>query len=323
MGSIIDQGEVLWSVMIPTYNPSALLKETLASVRLAIDHAHGSFQVELVDDASPTSRPEPFAEDAGKGVAWHVRSSNGGLAICWNECIARARGRLIHILHQDDTVLPDFYREMEILEASTSEAGMLFCRAVTRSPEGTSLDPLEQEQAGIIPQWLEKISGGQRLLCPSVVVRRETYAKVGGFDPRLKFVIDWEMWVRIASASEVAYLPKALVEYRIHSSSETARLKASGCITDDLAVAYRVLSATLRNQGAAKYNRAALNFLVAVSWHAASSAEQHLNFQGARREAWSALNNWCLLMRPKQIVRNLCLLARSFKPPAVEALSDR
>jgi hypothetical protein len=41
-------------------------------------------------------------------VSVHRRSTNGGLAACWNECIARARGELIHILHQDDLVKPGF-----------------------------------------------------------------------------------------------------------------------------------------------------------------------------------------------------------------------
>ncbi len=318
MGSVVEHGDVLWSVMIPTYNPSVLLKETLQSLRIAVDRAHGRFQVELVDDASPNGSPEPFAREAGMPVICHVRASNGGLATCWNECIARARGALIHILHQDDVVLPDFYREMENLGASVPEAGMLFCRALTKSRERTSPDALEQEHAGIIPDWLEKISAGQRLLCPSVVVRSETYKKVGGFDARLKFVVDWEMWVRIAASGAVAYHPTALVEYRVHDQSETARLKSSGCITDDLVVAYRVLSATLQANGKDRYSRGVLNFLVWCSWDAASSAERQHNFPAARREAWSALTNWWLLMRPKQTIRNVSLIVRSFKSFPVE-----
>ena len=320
MGTAVNDGEVRWSVMIPTYKPSELLHETLASLRVAIERAHGNFQVELVDDASPSGSPEKFARDAGIAVACHVRSRNGGLASCWNDCIARARGDLIHILHQDDIVLPDFYREMEVLEANVPEAGMLFCRTMVLRADGETPDSLEQEHAGIIPGWLEKISAGQRLLCPSVVVRRDTYAKVGGFDARLKFVIDWEMWVRIAAAGAVAYLPTALVEYRVHDQSETARLKSSGCITDDLVVAYRVLSKTLEKYGKGGYSRGALNFLVWCSWDAASSAERQRNLVAARSEAWSALKNWWLLMRPKQTLQNMRLIARTFKSRHAERM---
>ena len=81
----MNDGEVQWSVMIPTYQPSGLLNETLASLRVAIERAHGNFQVELVDDASPSGSPEKFARDAGIFVACHVRQENGGLASCWND----------------------------------------------------------------------------------------------------------------------------------------------------------------------------------------------------------------------------------------------
>lgn len=311
MASGVDSGDVLWSVMIPTYNPSELLIETLSSLRVAAERAHGSFQIELVDDASPNGSPVAFARSAGIVVDCYVRESNGGLAICWNECISRARGKLVHILHQDDIVLPDFYREMEALDSAAPQALMLFCRSFTRSSGGKSLGPVEQEDAGIIPDWLARISSGQRLLCPSVVVRKSTYDSVGGFDDRLKFVIDWEMWVRIAAAGAVAYLPTALVEYRVHDASETARLKSSGCITDDLAVAYRVLSETLRDHGSARFSRGALNFLMWCSWDAASSAEKHRNVLAARREAWSALKHWVLWMHPRQVWRHLRLLVRT------------
>ena len=208
-------------------------------------------------------------------------------------------------------MLPDFYREMEMLEAKVPEAEMLFCRTIFRKFDGVEPDALEQEYAGIIPGWLEMISAGQRLQCPSVVVRSETYRKVGGFDTRLKFVIDWEMWVRIAAFSAVAYLPVALVEYRVHDQSETARLKSSGCITDDLAEAYRVLSTTLRRHGSDRHRRNVLNYVIWCSWNAALSAESCGNFLAARREACSALKCWLLLMRPKQVYRLVKLVVRT------------
>ena len=322
MGAAVASGDVKWSVMIPTYKPSSYLTETLASLRIAIERAQGNFQVELVDDASPSGSPEDFAHDSGMVVACHVQPKNGGLASCWNECIARARGSLIHILHQDDIVLPDFYREMETLEATVPEAWMLFCRTMVRRSDGSTPDTLEQEHAGIIPGWLEKISRGQRLLCPSVVVRKSTYARIGGFDGRLKFVIDWEMWVRIAAAGPVAYLPTPLVEYRVHDQSETARLKSSGFITDDLVVAYRVLSAALRDHGNTQYSRGLFDFLAWCSWDAASSAEQHGNAYAARREAWSALKHWILLLRPRQSLRLARLLVRSVFATRVQAAHD-
>ena len=46
----------------------------------------------------------------GDRVAVHQKSlRTNGLAGIWNRCIERARGEWVHILHQDDIVLPGFY----------------------------------------------------------------------------------------------------------------------------------------------------------------------------------------------------------------------
>ena len=61
---------------------------------------------------------------------------------------------------------------------------------------------------------------GQRLQFPSMVVRRATYERLGGFD-RLGYAEDWEMWVRIAAHYPVAYEPEPLALYRVHPSHRT------------------------------------------------------------------------------------------------------
>jgi len=315
MATSVPGGGFDWSVMIPVYEPSELLNETLQSVRVAVGRAEGSFQVEIVDDASPSGSKAAFADAAGMTVAYHRRDRNGGLAACWNECIARARGRLVHILHQDDIVLPDFYAEMERLAAATPEAGMLFCRTIFRTGDQASPQEAEQEHAGLVPDWLARIAGGQRIQCPSVVVRRDIYAQLGGYDPRLKFVIDWEMWVRIAASCKVAHLPLPLVEYRVHAQSETARLQSRGCITDDFVTGGRLISATLARPEHALNRRRAMSFLVWSSLVAAANAERSGNYRAARREAFSALRHWLFVMRPKQSMRHFALLLRVLLKP--------
>ena len=54
------------------------------------------------------------------------------------------------------------------------------------------------EQSGLLENWLEKIYIRQRIQTPSIVLRREVYERLGGFDQRLTAFEDWEMWVRTA-----------------------------------------------------------------------------------------------------------------------------
>ena len=102
----------LWSVMIPTYNCAALLRETLKSV-LAQDPGREQMQIEVIDDASTKDDPEAVVRELGQGrVAFHRHSKNIGATANFNTCLSRSRGTLVQILHGDDLVLPGFYDRM-------------------------------------------------------------------------------------------------------------------------------------------------------------------------------------------------------------------
>jgi glycosyltransferase involved in cell wall biosynthesis len=102
-----------WSVMIPTYNGRAdYLEETLRSV-LQQDPGPDQMQIHVIDDASPNGAPTEFIRKlARKRVTVHCEPRNLELAGIWNRCIERARGKWVHILHQDDLVFPGFYQSL-------------------------------------------------------------------------------------------------------------------------------------------------------------------------------------------------------------------
>jgi glycosyltransferase involved in cell wall biosynthesis len=110
---IARPGRPRWSVMIPTYDsPSAYLEQTLRSV-LDQDPGLAHMQIEVVDDCSQNVNVAELVERcASDRVGFSRTSENLGLAGCWNSIIERSRGFWIHILHQDDYLLPGFYRRL-------------------------------------------------------------------------------------------------------------------------------------------------------------------------------------------------------------------
>ena len=61
------------------------------------------------------------------------------------------------------------------------------------------------------------------ICCPSVLARRNCYELVGGFDKRLPFSLDMEMWMRISLFFDIAFLSQPLIQYRYHESNATQR----------------------------------------------------------------------------------------------------
>jgi GT2 family glycosyltransferase len=132
----------------------------------------------------------------------------------------------VHLLHGDDAVREGFYETMARPFEQRPEIGAAFCRyiAIDEHDRWQVVSRLEQRTGGVLDGWLEKLAVGQRLQTPSMVVRRDVYEQVGGFDARLSWTEDWEMWVRIAAGYPVWYEPEPLALYRIHSSSSSGRL---------------------------------------------------------------------------------------------------
>lgn len=232
-----SQPRPFWSVMIPAYNPSRkYLEQALRSV-LAQDPGAAQMQIEVVDDCSPKLDVAALVwEIAGDRVKVSQTPKNLGLAGCWNTCIERARGEWVHLLHQDDLVLPGFYERFEALNKRVSGLDAAFARHVDADADGhwRSLGFLEMRTAGELRGFDQLIAIWQRTQCAAVVVRRRTYEQLGGYRGDLPFVLDWEMWCRIAASGRWGYVPEPGAVYRNHPESETERLRSTGKTYGDL-----------------------------------------------------------------------------------------
>ncbi len=251
-----------WSVMIPACEPERYLEQTIESVLTQCDDA-SDMQIEIIDDCSTEIDVERLVRNvAGDRVAFFRRSARGGLSSNWNACIERARGHWIHILHQDDLVLPGFYQRLREGIEREPAIGAAFCRHILMDEDGNwySISPLQSDKPGIIPDWLERIASNQLIRTPAIVVKRDVYEKLGGYSPELVYTLDWDMWKRIAAHYPVWHEPQPLACYRAHKSSETSRLAQSGADVADAMKSIEISRAYLPREIADRASAKAAEF---------------------------------------------------------------
>ena len=237
----------LWSVMIPTYNCANYLRQTLTRV-LAQDPGAEVMQIQVVDDCSTLDDPEAVVKEVGQGrVEFYRQPQNVGHTGNFATCLQRSRGELIHLLHGDDYVLDGFYSRLQQGFEQRPNLGAAFCRQIYMNHEGhwSEFSQLEQPESGVLENWLERIAIYQRIQTPAIVVRRSVYEQLGGFDQRLSWAEDWEMWVRIAAHYPVWYEPQPLAAYRMHDGSNTGRYARTGENLRDLVRAIEIIKAYL------------------------------------------------------------------------------
>lgn len=225
----------LWSVMIPTFNSSSFLTESLESV-LSQALSADDMQIQVVDDASTDADVAALIAQIGGGrVLYYRQPKNVGNIENFNTCLARAHGQLVHILHGDDAVQPGFYKKMGELMRSNPDAGAAFCRFDYIDERGKLLytQPPEATVDGILDEWLERIAIRNRIQYAAMVVRRDVYRAVGDFR-QPGYGEDWDMWARIAHQYPIAYTPHTLASYRKHGNTISANKFLTGSFIDDL-----------------------------------------------------------------------------------------
>lgn len=218
----------LWSVMIPVHNCADLLRHALGGVVGQLG-GRDDVQIEVLDDNSSDAPDEIVRAIGGTAVSYVRLPEPVGAIGNFNECLRRSRGVYVHVLHGDDGVLPGFYAAMEA--ALQREAiGAACCRTVYVDDIGRAGHTSRSEREGSGP-WHDAaavLATSNRIRAASIVARRSVYERIGGFRPDLPHAADWEMWMRIAAASNMWFEDRALAQYRHHDANDTSRRVKTG-----------------------------------------------------------------------------------------------
>ncbi|MEH2036613.1 tetratricopeptide repeat protein [Nostoc sp.] len=219
-----------WSVVIPAYQRPDYLLESLVSV-LAQWSGIEEMEILVIDDAS-TPPLYQLVNAIGRGIVRYYRNpQNLRQQGTWNAGVTNSRGLWIHLLHDDDYVLPGFYTRLkQSLEGCPDSVGAAFTgyENINETGEITFRQQLYGTYKGIVSDLLLYVGVANPLNPPAVVIRRTTYERLGGYHPELTSTLDWELYKRITTFYDWWYEPEILVHYRVHSQSMRTELSLSG-----------------------------------------------------------------------------------------------
>jgi len=231
-----------WSVMITVYDRIGNLARVLPSV---LAQARDDMQIEVFCDGGDAERQRAAAAEVerigGGRVGFHGPAERLGHPHIFNRALSRADGAWMHILHDDDWLEPGFYAALRQVIDANPEAGAAFCQQRIAHQGAEAATPwtswVERETPGIVDDWLGRIAVECRVQFSGMTARRSVYESLGGFCADAGSAFDWEMWIRIAAAHPVAFVPEVLVNIGRDASAESSGLSSSGAqVRDALAV---------------------------------------------------------------------------------------
>jgi glycosyltransferase involved in cell wall biosynthesis len=213
------------SVVIPTHNRRELLLRTIHSV-LAQESL--DFEVLVVDDGSTDGTAAGIGFLNDPRVALVRNEQPVRVAAARNMGAEAATGSWIALLDDDDLWSPQKLK-LQLAAVEGTDRSWVYAGVVEIDGCGLLL-------GGEPPPSPEELVNGlidKNLMpagCSNVVVRTDLFRKVGGFDPGLRHLADWDLWLRLAKSGLPAYVPDPLVAYRIHSGQAT--LDPNGMIAE-------------------------------------------------------------------------------------------
>jgi glycosyltransferase involved in cell wall biosynthesis len=202
------------SVVMPTFNRVEYLRAALESVYA---QRFEDWELIVVDDGSEDETRALLNGQRDPRVTVVFATHTGNPAVLRNRGIALARGEYVAFLDSDDRWRDDkLERQLALM---TAAPGRRWSYTAVRRIDGAgrvfarSGAPWLPYSGAILEQVL---SIAAQIATPSVMADLAFVRELGGFDERLKFSEDYDLWARMALASEVSVDAEPSADVRSH-----------------------------------------------------------------------------------------------------------
>ena len=215
-----DIGPGWVSVVVPTYNRSDLVLDTLESI---CNQSFRPIEIVVVDDGSTDDTLNVVREWAKQNdsfktlvVRW-VSQTNQGANAARNRGIEEAHGEFIAFLDSDDQWLPQKLAKQITIFRKDNAVGGVYCgmrNVDLNTGEKDEVTPRAYPEGNLLRQLLiHDVTEATS----SWVVRRKCFEQVGTFDISLPARQDWDMWIRLSAKYCIGCIPEVLAELGNHS----------------------------------------------------------------------------------------------------------
>lgn len=213
---LIDEQMPLVSIITPSYQQGAYIRETIESV-LSQDYPHVEH---IVMDGGSTDDTvnilKKVAQKYGSRFRF-VSEKDKGQSDALNKGIAMAHGTIIGWLNSDDTYLPKAISRAVAALTKHSEYGMVYGNANHTDQHNKVLRPYPVE-AGVDRKRLFDVC----TICqPAVFIRKSVLEKVGAIDESLQFCMDYELWMRISAQHKLGHVDRVMANSRLHDECKS------------------------------------------------------------------------------------------------------
>jgi glycosyltransferase involved in cell wall biosynthesis len=200
------------SIVTPSYNQGQFIEETIRSVLL---QGYPNLEYIIIDGGSSDNSIE-IIKKYEKHFTYWVSEPDTGPADAINKGWQRTSGEIVAYLNSDDAYFPGAL-------AAVAEAFQQYREAIAIS--GNELK-INKEGFVLEESNIKQINHSTLLNLnfisqPATFIKKSTLTLAGGIDIKVKYIFDFELWLRITRLGSITCIPNLLAVTRWHNDTIT------------------------------------------------------------------------------------------------------
>jgi glycosyltransferase involved in cell wall biosynthesis len=214
------------SVIIPLYNHEKYIKEAVNSV---LNQSFDDFELIIINDGSTDNSGEVIKKIQDKRIHYYYQENQGAHATL-NRGIGLAQGTYISILNSDDMYYSTRFEKMVRILEHDSSVHAVFSHIEFIDGNGNSIRfkrGAEDNWLGRNPETsykgnnhviLDLLAGNFLYTTSNLFCRKSVFDDIGYFS-NLKYIHDYEFFLRLCYHYKVHIIEEPLLKYRFHESN--------------------------------------------------------------------------------------------------------
>lgn len=209
--------EILVSIVTPSYNQAEFIEETI----LSIQNQTYPFVEHVIVDGASTDGTIDLLKKYGDKIVW-VSEPDNGETEALNKGIKMAKGKILVFVSSDNTLEPDAVEKVASFFKQHPDVDMVSGGGNSMDKNGKLLEVIYPPDVFSVKRLIRKV-GAYGISEPATFIKKEVLKEVHGFDEKIKYVNEMDLFIRIGMKYNVEHIPHIIANVRQNPEATTLR----------------------------------------------------------------------------------------------------
>lgn len=214
-------GNILVSVVIPTFNRANRIIKTIESV---LNQTYNNLEIIIIDDNSTDNTYEVIQPYLSENIRYYKNEINVGGSKSRNIGVTHCRGDLVAFLDSDDEWLSKKIELQVNKFISNNDIDMIYTKYYLVN-ENNNKKLIFKESEELDNELLSILCKNFIGTTSTICIKKNVFNKIKGFDEQLPSCQDWDLYIRVLSNGyNVAMIDTPCLNYYYHNNSITGNI---------------------------------------------------------------------------------------------------